>query len=149
VSPSLVARARPSRRALRYAGMAALGHGRKRGPVRTLVALRQNADSRLTARVSCPWSRRASLPVKVFGCRPAARGEPATGSAGRRSKTCREGNRGGWCEVGQQRLWGFEGVAWCGGAENPPADSTAQPRPCKPEAAPHLATLYRASGLVH
>jgi hypothetical protein len=28
VSPSLVARARPSRRALRYAGMAALGHKR-------------------------------------------------------------------------------------------------------------------------
>src|SRR5215469_5761336 len=39
-----------------------LGHGRKRGPVRTLVALRRKADSRLTARAYCPGSRRASLP---------------------------------------------------------------------------------------
>jgi hypothetical protein len=35
--------------------------GMKRAPVRTL-ALRQKADSRLTARPSCPGSRRASLP---------------------------------------------------------------------------------------
>jgi hypothetical protein len=31
------------------------GHGRKRGPVRTLVALRQKADSRLTAPSFLPW----------------------------------------------------------------------------------------------
>jgi hypothetical protein len=45
--------------------------------------------------------------VKVFGRRPATRREPATGSAGRRPKICREGNRGGRCEVEQQRPMGI------------------------------------------
>jgi len=82
VSPSLVARARPSRRALRYAGMAALGHY-----VKLYIAA---SSARAASRSSRAWSSpsssasSASLFDQSRENRPFDFGGPTPAPAGRR-----------------------------------------------------------------